>query len=174
MLYHPGTSGGIIFKWGQVFPFWGDIILWVILEAYKAWTCVHFGCLENSSCVYASARSWWWGSSWDLTELFLRLIFHSKQMRWPSPESPSVTRPSSHVLQFFEEHSVMLWSASPGGSFALWHLVGVFPSPPGPACLPAPGLVMLLKMPLPHLAQTRRLRLVLVNRWGGVGGKEKT
>lgn len=83
-------------------------------------------------------------------KVILRLVFHSEQMRQPTLESWSVTRSSSHVFQFFEEHLVMLLFASPGGSFAVWLVFSMLPLPPTPACSTAPGLLMLLQMSLPH------------------------
>ncbi|VCX10539.1 unnamed protein product [Gulo gulo] len=81
--------------------------------------------------------------------VILHLVFQSEQMRQPTLESWSVTRSSSHVFQFFEEHLVMLLFASPGGGFTVWHVLDALPSLPTPACSTAPRLPVLLQIPLP-------------------------
>lgn len=82
----------------------------------------------------------------------LRLIFHSEQMRQLTLDSWSVTRSSSRVFQFFEEHLVISFALLGWWKFHFWHLLGVLPSTPKPACFPAPGRSMLLQMLPPYLA----------------------
>lgn len=82
----------------------------------------------------------------------LRLIFHSEQMRQLTLESWSVTRSSSHVFQFFEEHLVISFALLSWWKFHFWHSLGVRPSTPKPACFPAPGRSMLFQMLPPYLA----------------------
>lgn len=80
-------------------------------------------------------------------QVILRLIFHSKQMRQLALDSWSVTRSSSHVFQFFEEHLVILFALLGWWKFHFWHLLGVLPSTPKPVSFPALGRSMLLQIP---------------------------